>query len=78
MADITEGRIELNARVKNSSGSSRTLRLEPWGDEHELAPGRCIDLVITGPGPGRLEIQLESEVIVLWGWTGSVIGLESE
>jgi len=59
--------------VRNNLPTQSKVVLEPWGDEHTLDPEATISLVATGPVPGKLEIEIASGRLLIYGWTGSVI-----
>jgi hypothetical protein len=52
-------------RVANHGPSPTTLRMEPWGASHAL--------VLTGPEPADIEIEVSPSEIVVYGWAGSVL-----
>ncbi len=60
-------------RVANHGPSPTTLRMEPWGREMDLPVGASHALVLTGPEPADIEIEVSPSEIVVYGWAGSVL-----
>ncbi len=63
-------------RLVNSRHSGITLVIEPWGEEHPLAPGAKVDVVATGPAGGKLEIEWRDSQVLVHGWGESRIRVE--
>ena len=58
--------------VENTSGRSLTFVLEPWANEHDMAPGRRF--VVEGQGPddgAEFYVLQEDDYFVVWAWDGS-------
>jgi hypothetical protein len=61
-------------RVRNQSGRSLSLVLEPWATEYLLTPGADIEVVEDGGETGQsLEIQIEPEHVIFFARSGSVL-----
>lgn len=61
-------------RVRNQSGRSLSLVLEPWATEYVLIPGGDIEVVEEGGETGQsLEIQIEPEHVIFFARPGSVL-----
>jgi hypothetical protein len=61
-------------KIENTTSSTMTIRLEPWGNEYNLAPGEAFNVVERGANPvGELEIHLEDGGLVFYGRVGSVL-----
>lgn len=60
-------------RVTNSSSETKTLNLEPWGEQYRLGPNESIDLRADGPAGGRLEMETLDRDVTVWGWSGSTV-----
>jgi hypothetical protein len=70
--------VKVHLAVRNSASASLTVVLEPWGDQYVLAPDAAMSLAADGPAPGRLEVEVGSGRLLIYGWTGSVIEVDSE
>jgi hypothetical protein len=60
--------------VQNTTERPLTFVLEPWANEHPIAPGEHITVEAEGPsGPdARLEVfPPEDDYLVVWSWAGS-------
>jgi len=68
-----EANTKIQLTVRNSLSTRSVLVLEPWGDEHILDPKATVSLVADGPMPGKLEIEVGSGRLLIYGWKGSVI-----
>lgn len=65
--------------LRNDGAKPLTLILEPWGTEHVIAPGARVKIVARGPeGAGELEIVHGTDEVVVWGWSGSRVGIVPE
>lgn len=62
----------------NNRQEPLVLRIEPWGDEVSIQPGRSIDLLFVGPPGGTIEFETNSSEVVIYGWVGSTFEIESE
>jgi len=40
-----------------------------------MEPGQIFDVVAQGPAGGILEIVIEADYFVVWGWAGSVVAV---
>ena len=61
------------AKFTNQKDSELRIDVEPWGDQLLLQPGQKINIVVTAPTQGELEVQIQENIITLFGWPGSVI-----
>jgi hypothetical protein len=59
--------------IKNTSVDSITVRLEPWGEEQEVAPGGEMNCQLTSNSPPVMEIQVGERGIIVYGWVGAVL-----
>jgi hypothetical protein len=65
--------------VRNTGMKPLTVVLEPWGTRHTVAPGERVRVVARGPGGmGRLEIVRGKDEVVVYGWSGSQVGVVRE
>jgi hypothetical protein len=67
--------IDQKVVIVNRSGNLTKLILEPWTDEVEINKGDAITAVGHGPDGERayLEIEYEKNIVVIYGWQGSVV-----
>lgn len=63
--------------ITNLSKEPTTLRLEPWGDEKELAANESAIVHAEGPIEGMLELEYAEKQITLYGWEGSTCEIEN-
>jgi hypothetical protein len=61
--------------VANDQTSDLVFRLEPWGREYEIPPGKKLIVAFYGPHDGTMEIITKPGAIELWGWTGSTMDI---
>lgn len=59
--------------IKNTHVHSIIVRLEPWGEEQEVAPGGEIGCRFVADSPPEIEIQFGEREVVVYGWAGSVL-----
>ena len=64
--------------IKNAQPSAMRLRLELWGDQFLINPGANLQIAFSGPIGGRIEIHSETDGLVVYGWEGSVLNVQSE
>jgi hypothetical protein len=57
----------------NSLPTPLKLVIEPWANEATIAPGHSMKVEFSGPQSGRIEIEVKEGVLVIYGWTGSVL-----
>jgi hypothetical protein len=62
-------------RLANTRPDPVTVHLEPWGEQHDMAPGATLELVADGPREDCLELSLNETGVTVWGWPGSVVHL---
>lgn len=67
------GQQEVILRLANTRPASVRLRVEPWGEQHDLASGVTIEIVAHGPAEDHLELTLDDTGLTIWGWPGSVV-----
>jgi len=65
-------------RISNTTDSNIALHLEPRGDQFTLRPGMQVVVVAYNSPEGRLEIDIESKRIAVWGWAGAMLELYHE
>jgi len=53
-------------RLANRLTESRTLIIEPWADELEMAPGATYNIVAEGAPDSAFEIEIKSDAIILY------------
>lgn len=63
-------------RMGNNRPEPLVLRIEPWGDELSIQPGKSIDLLFEGPPGGTIEFETEPSAVVIYGWVGSTFEIE--
>ena len=59
--------------VKNWRNDRIRLVIEPWADEYDLAPKGRRAVRMTGPESVEIEITVEDDRIVIYGWEGSIL-----
>jgi hypothetical protein len=64
--------------VRNVQDTAVTLILEPQGREFTMPPGAVFEIRAEGPEGDHLEIDFDRDHIVVWGWSGSVVGVYHE
>lgn len=62
-----------NIDIVNDLGMEVTFHLEPWGRQYPMSPGEAFTVVGQGPPDGDLELRIEPNAIIVWGWGGSVV-----
>ncbi len=62
-------------RLANTRTVPVPVLLEPWGEQHEMAPGVTFELVADGPEQDCLEVSLDEVGLTIWGWPGGVVQL---
>lgn len=70
-----KGKIEGILAITNTQPTEVRLTLEPWADEHVMAPGKTVEVSYSGPSGGRMEIELKPGEVILYGWEGSVLSV---
>jgi len=58
--------------VRNSSDRPLTFILEPWADEHPIAPGERF--IVEGEGPAAYAefiVEQTEDYLIVWAWDGS-------
>ena len=65
--------VKFTVKVRNDSGFTTTLTVEPWGDQAPLEAGGVVNLACSGPEGGLVEVVVEPGAIVVFGWPGSLI-----
>ena len=63
--------------LRNGKGIPLAIRVEPWADEVTIQPGGSLDLHFEGPPGEPIEVEAEGEVLVVYGWVGSTVTIES-
>ena len=65
--------------IRNTGRKPLTVRLEPWGVSHVVAPGEQVRVVARGPGGmGQLEVVRGADEIVVYGWSESQVAVVRE
>jgi hypothetical protein len=64
--------------VTNSGAAPVRLVLEPWGDETLVPPATTVRISFEGPQGGLLEIAVKPGQITVFGWEGSVLGMDAD
>jgi hypothetical protein len=59
--------------LRNSLGSKVMVHLEPWGDQFSVEPGAILEVEMSGPTGGCLEIEVSEGAITVYGWEGSIL-----
>lgn len=57
---------ELRVPIRNTSPAPLTVVVEPWAREVVLAPGSGFDVVLRGPYPPRVELEVSSYGLIVW------------
>lgn len=57
----------------NNQSASIKIVLEPWGEEVELPAASTLRVAFSGPSGGQVDIKLNDDVLILWGWQGSLL-----
>ena len=60
------------ASFTNTRDRPISLRIEPWLEETEMAPGSRYFVLARGP-EGGMAIELGADQVTLWGWVGSIV-----
>ena len=58
-------RVRFTVRLTNNTSQPKTVMLEPWTGEYRLPPGVPLDLVVEGTPSTPLEIEVETDRIVV-------------
>ena len=58
--------------VTNEQDGAITLYLEPWAEEHVIAPNISLELIGSGP-PGQFEVAACRDGLTVYGWSGSTV-----
>ena len=76
-ADKEDGDIHGTLTLENSGASDINLLLEPSCEEKTVAPKATGVMPYQGPAGGaEVEIECRPGEVVVYGWTGSIMGLE--
>jgi hypothetical protein len=68
--------VEFVIRLRNGRATPMAILVEPWGDQHVIAPGKTVQVVATGPvATPSLEIEHADDRIVVYGWSGSRVAV---
>ncbi|MGH2587011.1 MAG: hypothetical protein ACRDJE_19020 [Dehalococcoidia bacterium] len=65
--------VEQTIRLLNSAAAPLCLTLEPWAEQYIVPSGTAVDVTAHGPSGGKLEISVEDDGIIVYGWTGSTV-----
>lgn len=57
--------------INNAQSQGLTIVIEPWGEEHFLAPSDSLEVVLYGPPGGVAELRLEQGLATVSGWEGA-------
>ncbi len=63
-------------RVGNAQSGLLNCHIEPWAEEHAIAPDTTVDIKAHGPAGDILELVVAEDQLTVYGWTGSVVTLE--
>jgi hypothetical protein len=69
---------EQSLRILNSISGPLVLLLEPWAERYVVAPGAAVELEARGPEGGCLEVSIEPDSVIVYGWTGSTVDVTQE
>ncbi len=64
---------KVHVRVTNSRTTSTSFVLEPWGEIYDMPAEAVFELDAVGPSGDSIEVVVEEDAIVVWGWPGSVV-----
>src|SRR5262245_32431937 len=59
--------------LRNAKRVPLAIRIEPWADEITLRPGGTVELRFEAPEVGPIEVEVEGDVLVVYGWVGSTV-----
>jgi hypothetical protein len=62
-----------NNRISNGYSKPLVLLIEPWYESFTVPPGEHVIVSAKGPIGDGMEIVLNDEVCIVWGWTSSSI-----
>jgi hypothetical protein len=65
---MSTGGRRVTLKFSNKLPTQRTLVLEPWSGEYLLAPGKTLEVVAEGDTSYPLEVELDEDRIVLYGF----------
>jgi hypothetical protein len=63
-----DARVSVTIKVTNRLRESRALVIEPWLNEFLLAPGKSLDVMVTGDPNWPLEVEIEDDRFVVYGF----------
>lgn len=63
--------------LRNREDEPILVRVEPWGDEITIQPGDVVFLRFEGPSGEPIEVETERGVLVVCGWVGSTVEIQS-
>jgi hypothetical protein len=70
---MTDTEMQGSIVVSNRLRTPLTLVLEPWAEETKVGPGHRVSVAFKGPQGGRIEVEVKGDVLVVYGWQGSVL-----
>jgi hypothetical protein len=74
-SETGSGRQKFAVVVRNARSTQMKLVREPYGDDFSISPGAAFEIRAEGPEGDPLEIDVEADSIVVWGWSGSVLNV---
>jgi len=58
-------------KVTNNSDREKLLCVEPIGDQVQMKPGKSYEVRIVGGDEGPMELFVEEDKLILYGWNNS-------
>ncbi len=77
MTNPSDQPTNVRIRLRNRQAVPQLLTLEPWGDVHELAAGAMVEVIVSGPEGGVLEVECAKNEVIVHGWPRSVAEVRS-
>ncbi len=73
----SEAKINGSLALTNSGADELRVTLEPWADNVVIGPGQTVHVSYSGPAGGRIEIDVGQGELVVYGWEGSTMSIDT-
>jgi len=60
----------LKYEIHNGHENSRVVIIEPWAEEINIPQNETLEITVSCPAIGTLEIVLQEPYLVVWLWSG--------
>ena len=61
--------------LRNRRRQPMKLELQPWDETAVIPPGGSVQIVAKGPAGDTVEIDQRRDVVIVYGWPGSVVSV---